>query len=218
MEGRGTRRRHRKLVRRRGTGGQSLPLDTLLDIVSRIVATVPVPVTVDFEGGYAVEPAMVAENVRRLLACGAVGINFGDQIVGGDGIYDVPNQMDRIRAIREMASADGVPLFINARTDLFLKQKDTDRHGDLLPDAKERAIAYAEAGASGFFVPGLVDSALIKEISDASPIPVNVMKSGTCPDITDLRQLGVSRVSYGPYPYFSAMQDLASRYQATQEA
>ncbi|NIA68177.1 isocitrate lyase/phosphoenolpyruvate mutase family protein [Pelagibius litoralis] len=192
--------------------GQAIPLDQVLQIVSRIAATVDLPLTVDFEGGYAEAPEKVAANVSRVIEAGAVGINFEDQIVGGSGLHTAQAQSDRIAAVRQTAEAADMPLFINARTDLFLKEKDRGKHADLIAEAKERARAYAGAGASGFFVPGLVDPDLIGAICAAAGLPVNVMMMEGAPATEALASLGVARISYGPGPYFEAMARLAERF------
>lgn len=194
--------------------GQAIPLDLVLQVVGRIVATVDLPVTLDFEGGYAEVPEEVAANVAQVIGAGVIGINFEDQVVGGSGLHPIEAQSARIAAIRRIADAADVPFFINARTDLFIKEKDRTRHGDLLGEARERAAAFAEAGASGFFVPRLSDPDLIGAVCESSPLPVNVMMAGGVPGIADLAGLGVARVSYGPGPYVQAMAALAEQYAA----
>lgn len=193
--------------------GQKIPLDLLLQVVARITATVDLPVSVDFEGCYAEAPDAVGANVARVIEAGAIGINFEDQIVGGAGLHSLETQSARIAAARQAAQAAGVALYINARTDLFLKEKDRSKHAGLVAEAKERASAYAAAGASGFFVPGLVDPALIKDICEAVSLPVNCMMLDGAPSIEELGGLGVARISYGPGPYFTAMADLGKRAQ-----
>ena len=191
--------------------GEAIPLDFLLPILARIVAAVEVPVSLDFEGAYAEAPAEVAANVARVIEAGAVGINFEDQVVGGTGLHAMERQAARIGAAREAASAAEVPLFINARTDLFLKETDRGKHGDLMADAEARARAYAEAGASGFFVPGLVDPGLIGAICTATSLPVNVLMMPGAPSSEVLASLGVARISHGPFPYRGAMAALTDR-------
>lgn len=189
--------------------GEAIPLDLVLTIVSRIAATVPCPVTVDFEGGYSQSPAGIARNVQRVIEAGAVGINFEDQVVDGPGLNTVEEQCARIAAIREVAEGAGVPLFINARTDVFLKAAEgSDPHG-LMPDAMARRAAYADAGADGFFVPGLTDAALIETMCRDSPLPINVMMMGDLTSVSAVADMGVARASYGPAPYFTATSDLA---------
>ena len=101
--------------------GEKLPLDLALANLKRIIAIVELPVTIDLEGGYGQSPAEVAENVTKVIAAGAVGINFEDQVVDGANLYSIEDQSARITAIRRAAEQASVPLFINARTDIFLK-------------------------------------------------------------------------------------------------
>ncbi len=188
--------------------GEAIPLDMLELIVQRIACSVDVPVTVDFEGAYAVDPEQATENVARIVRAGAIGVNFEDGIIGGDGLHDLALQCRRIRAIRAGAEALGIALFINARTDLFLQAGDPASHAALLAAATERAQAYADAGASGFFAPGLIEERLIGALCAANPQPVNVMMKAGAPSTSRLAALGVSRVSYGPMPYVQFMQRL----------
>ncbi|WP_128255579.1 isocitrate lyase/PEP mutase family protein [Falsirhodobacter deserti] len=180
--------------------GEELPLDDALAVVGRIVRSVECPVTVDFEGGYAVDPDTVGQNVRRLLMLGVIGLNFEDQVVNAPGLYSIEDQVERLRAVRAAADALGIPAFINARTDVFLKAAPDVDHASLVDDAFARAAAYAQAGADGFFVPGLTDKALIRTICETVALPVNVMAADP-QGIGDLANLGVSRISFGPNPY-----------------
>ncbi|MEM7642591.1 MAG: isocitrate lyase/phosphoenolpyruvate mutase family protein [Pseudomonadota bacterium] len=191
--------------------GEVIPLDLVLTIVERICASVEVPVSVDLEGEYAVEPNTLAENVKRVIQAGAIGINFEDRVVGGDGLHSISDQSARIAAIRQMATTEGVPLFINARTDLFLST-DPDTHTDRILEAKEREAAYAKAGANGFFVPGLTDLVLLSEITSAASLPINAMILGDLSSVEEARGSGISRFSYGPTPFSHAMADLKARF------
>jgi 2-methylisocitrate lyase-like PEP mutase family enzyme len=193
--------------------GEDLPLDRLLDVAGRIAASVDLPVSVDFEGGYAEGEDELARNVTRLLALGAIGINFEDRVVQGQGLYSVDQQARRIGALRRAAEKHGTLLFINARTDLFLGQ--TGDPALSIDAALERARAYANAGASGFFVPGLIDEALIARICAGSPLPVNVMMMAGAPSPDRLAELGVARISYGATPYIEAMKALEQQAIAT---
>ncbi len=193
--------------------GEVLPLDLLLTLVGRMTDSVALPVSVDFEGGYATDPANLAKNVARLIDAGAIGLNFEDQIVGGTGIYSPADQVLRIAAVRQAGDAAGVPIFINARTDLFLKAP-PDGHAALLGEALERAQAYAVAGASGFFVPGLIDPALIAAVVASCKLPINVMMSPSAPPAKVLAGLGVARLSHGPFPWRAQMAALADGWRA----
>ncbi|MGO7120787.1 isocitrate lyase/phosphoenolpyruvate mutase family protein [Rhizobium leguminosarum] len=188
--------------------GEKLPMSVLVETAKSITAAVDLPLSVDFEGAYSADAEGAAANVAKLVEVGAIGINFEDQVVGGDGLYPVERQAARIRAIREMAEGKNIPFFINARTDLFLAESDLSKHAGLVDEAIERGKAYAVAGGSGFFVPGLIDPALIEKICAASPLPVNIMMRTGAPDVKALAKLGVGRVSYGPGPYRSMMEKL----------
>ncbi|NRP71868.1 2-methylisocitrate lyase [Ensifer psoraleae] len=188
--------------------GEKIPLALLLEIVRLIVGATDLPLSVDFEGAYAEDAAQGAANAAQLLDAGAIGINFEDQVVGKGGVHAIEKQASRIRAIREMAERRGIALFINARTDLFLQESDAARHAGLLDEAIARGKAYAEAGASGFFVPGLADAGLVGRICAASPLPVNAMMKPGAPDLATLAAAGVGRVSYGPFPYRAMIERL----------
>ncbi len=147
--------------------------------------------------------------MRLLVGMGVVGINLEDS-PGRDGrtLLEPDVHAERIRAAREAALAAGGDLVINARTDVFFE------HGDhAVGEALDRAKAYAAAGASGFFVPGLVNDALIGRVAEAVTLPVNVMVMDGVPSNGRLSELGVARISYGPIPYVRAMGRL--RQEAT---
>jgi 2-methylisocitrate lyase-like PEP mutase family enzyme len=181
--------------------GENFPLDDVLANIQRIATSVDLPVTLDFEGGYAVDSAGLKKNIAKVIEAGAVGINFEDQVVGGKGLYSIEEQSTRIAAVREAADKASVPLFINARTDVFLKTLPAATTAEQLQEVIERAAAYAHAGASGLFAPGLRDAAMIKELCDASPLPVNIMVMPDTPSNKEMAGLRVARISYGPGPY-----------------
>ncbi len=187
--------------------GQKVPLDFVFANAERIMAAVDVPLTVDFEGGYALDPETTAANVAALKATGAVGCNFEDQVIGGandlGGVHPLKDQARRIVAIRK---AVGDSFFINARTDLYLKTQD---HDSALVDAViERGKAYADAGASGFFVPRLADARQIEKIVRDVPLPLNDIAFPGAPDKKLRANAGVARISHGPFPQRALMAKL----------
>jgi 2-methylisocitrate lyase-like PEP mutase family enzyme len=188
--------------------GEKLPLGIALANLERIVASVAAPVTIDFEGGYAEDHAELKEHVKKVITAGAVGINFEDRIVGGEGLYTIEDQCARIKAIREAAEQVLIPLFINARTDVFLQTYPAKHDEAQLDEALRRAAAYASAGASGLFAPGLRDTEFIKQLCELSPLPVNIMVLPDTPPTVELAKLGVARISYGPKPYRQMMEAL----------
>lgn len=186
--------------------GEALPLEDVVRTARQVVGAVDLPVSVDFEGGYAVDPDAMAANLKALLQTGAVGINVEDRVVGGTGLHGIDAHAARLAALRGAAEAAGVHLFINARTDVFFQGKDAPPAADLMAEALDRAAAYREAGASGLFVPGLGDLDLIARMADEQALPLNVMRMGDKVSVADYAQAGVARISHGPGPYLAAMK------------
>lgn len=183
--------------------GQKVPIEFALANAKRIIDAVELPLTVDFEGGYAIEPEEVADNVSRLAGTGTVGCNFEDQVIGGEGLHPLDLQVRRIEGIRR---AVGDQFFINARTDLFLK---TQTYDDALIDqVVERGKAFADAGSSGFFVPRLADPQQIERVVREVPLPLNVIAFPGAPDKSVWASAGVARISHGPFPHRALMATL----------
>lgn len=188
--------------------GEEMPLDLALANIERIVKSVDLPVTLDFEGGYTTSIDQLKTNIERVIETGAVGINFEDQIVGGEGLYSIEDQSARIATVREAAERTAIPLFINARTDVFLKTYPAVHTEEELENVIARTTAYAEAGASGLFAPGLRDAAMIKTLCERSPLPVNIMVLPDTPTNKEMAELRVARISYGPGPYRQMIEAL----------
>jgi 2-methylisocitrate lyase-like PEP mutase family enzyme len=185
--------------------GQGVPLDFALANARRIVAASAVPLSVDFEGAYSVDPDEGGANTKRLADTGAIGCNFEDQVIGGEGLHPLDLQVRRIAAAR---AAVGDAFFINARTDAFLKVK-PDQHDVALADqAIERGKAFADAGASGFFIPRLGDLALVERIVAAVPLPVNAIAYPGAPSKAEWASAGIARISHGPFPHKALMAQL----------
>ena len=190
--------------------GQEVPFELALANAERMVKAVDLPVTIDFEGGYATDADGLAANGRRLAETGAIGCNFEDQIVGTDDLYAVADQAQRVAALRRGVGSD---FFINVRTDLFLKAK-PEAHSDFVDQAIERGLAYAEAGANGYFIPGLADIALVERICTAVPLPVNSMHLPGGPSRSGWAGAGIARVSHGPFPYMDMQKWLTEQARA----
>ncbi|ROR43557.1 isocitrate lyase/PEP mutase family protein [Kitasatospora cineracea] len=176
--------------------GQGLDRAAMAEAVRRIAAAVDVPVTADVEGGYGPAPEDVAETVRAVVAAGAVGVNLEDSAAPGGPLFTVAEQSARLRAARAAAAEAGLPgLLVNARTDvhLFGVGPADGRPAEVV----RRAEAYAAAGADSLFVPGLLDLAALKELTAASPLPVNAMAVPGGPTVAELAAAGVRRISLG---------------------
>jgi 2-methylisocitrate lyase-like PEP mutase family enzyme len=183
--------------------GQQVPLDFALANAKRIVEAVELPLTVDFESAYSADPDEGGANVARLKATGAVGCNFEDQVIGGEGLHPLELQVKRIAAIRHAVGHD---FYINARTDLFLKTQAYD--DGLVDQVIERGKAFADAGASGFFVPRLSDPKQIERVVREVPLPLNIIAFPGAPDKKVWADAGVARISHGPFPHRALMKQL----------
>jgi 2-methylisocitrate lyase-like PEP mutase family enzyme len=183
--------------------GQKVPMDFAFANATRIVDAVELPLTVDFESAYSADPDEGGANVALLKQTGAVGCNFEDQVIGGEGVYPLELQVRRVAAIRRAVGDD---FFINARTDLFLK---TQTYDDALVDQViERGKAFADAGASGFFVPRLANAKQIERVVREVPLPLNVIAFPGAPDKKVWAEAGVARISHGPFPHRALMAKL----------
>jgi 2-methylisocitrate lyase-like PEP mutase family enzyme len=188
--------------------GERLPLALAIDNLRRIVAVTDLPVTIDLESGYGDAPEVVGETVALAIDAGAVGCNLEDSFPSDGKLREINDQCDRLRCARETADAASIRFFINARTDVFFQTPPEQHHSAMLAQAIERARAYAEAGADGLFAPGLADLALVAQLAEASPLPLNIMVGNATPPLRALAEHGVARVSHGPRPYVLAMKAL----------
>lgn len=188
--------------------GQHIPMQAAIENAKRIVDKTDLPVTLDFEGGYAVDSGGLKTNIATALEAGVIGFNFEDQIVGGEGLHAIKEQAERVAAVRAAIDASGVNAYLNARTDLFLKTNPADHDEAMLEEVINRAKAYENAGANGFFAPALLDETLIGKLCDAIDLPVNIIAIPGCPPKARLAELGVARISYGPVPYRMMMKAL----------
>jgi 2-methylisocitrate lyase-like PEP mutase family enzyme len=190
--------------------GERLPFNLVLANLKRIIKCVDLPVTIDLESGYGISQVEIKDTVKKVIEAGVVGINIEDQKIGSALLYSTEEQCVRISAVDEIAKHLGIPIFINARTDIFLKI-DAEVHNEVhLKEAISRATAYAKFGANGFFVPGLNNPKYIQQLCIESPIPVNVMMSPNMPSPKQLAELGVARISYGPYPYLQMIDSFTA--------
>ncbi|HEX6360971.1 isocitrate lyase/phosphoenolpyruvate mutase family protein [Actinophytocola sp.] len=172
--------------------GDALGRDLAVDLIARIVAAVSVPVTADIESGFGVTPEEVRATVSRVVAAGAAGVNIEDALhTGPASLRDVDDQCARLAAARAAADDAGLPLYINARIDTFL------RGVGGVDETVARATAFLAAGADGVFVPGVSDPATIATLVKAVSAPVNVLAGPGAPSVAELAELGVARVSLG---------------------
>jgi 2-methylisocitrate lyase-like PEP mutase family enzyme len=187
--------------------GEAIPRDEMLAVVARIARGLEVPLSADIEAGYASDLDALKGTIRAVIEGGAVGINFEDSMKGGaNELFPVETALARIKAVRETATAAGVPIVINARTDVFLHAigDKTSRFDHTV----SRANAYLAAGADCVFVPGPAAAELIGKLTAAIQGPINVMVLPGMPSAPELEKLGVARVSMGGGPARAALTEV----------
>jgi 2-methylisocitrate lyase-like PEP mutase family enzyme len=170
--------------------GNALPEENLIAAIRDIARVIRVPLSVDIEVGCSDVPVAVARLVARLLEMGIVGINIED----GAGCPDL--LCWKIAAIRDLTAHSGCDLFINARTDIYLRGIASG--DDAVAEVLSRASRYRAAGCDGLFVPGLVAADAMERISTLiAPMPLNVMAVPNLPSLDTLQSCGVRRLSAG---------------------
>ena len=179
--------------------GEKIPRDEMIDAVGRIASAVPLPVSADLEAGY----GDAGETVRRAIGVGIVGANLEDQL------KPLREAVGAVAAAVAAGRAEGVPFVLNARTDAFLRGADKDP-AQVLADAIERGRAYLEAGASTFFAPGKLNEAQVSALVAAlGPRKVNLIAVPGSLPLARMQELGVARVSFGPWSQNVALTALA---------
>jgi 2-methylisocitrate lyase-like PEP mutase family enzyme len=179
--------------------GQRISRTEMLEQVGRIACQVKLPVTADVESGYGSKPDDAAQTARDVIACGAVGINLEDALDNGKyHMADLSLQLEKLRAVREVAAKAGIPLLLNARTDVYLeKVGPPETRYDM---TVKRLAAFRDSGADCVFAPGLQDPQAIGRLVRDLACPLNILAGPGSPSIPELHALGVARVSLGSGP------------------
>jgi 2-methylisocitrate lyase-like PEP mutase family enzyme len=179
--------------------GQKIPPEQMLAVIADMARAVNVPVTADAEAGYGNRPEDAALTARGVIEAGAVGMNFEDATGDADRpLFDLPLQVERIQAIRETGERLGVPLVINARTDVYLLQ--IGDPAGRYDEALRRMSAFRDAGADCVFVPGVVDVATITRFVGDLRCPMNILAGAGSPSVAEFKRAGVRRISLGSGP------------------
>jgi 2-methylisocitrate lyase-like PEP mutase family enzyme len=197
---------------------EGAPGDEMLAAAARIARAVEVPVTVDAEAGYGMEPA---ELVAALRSAGAAGCNLEDSDYAAGRLRDPDQHAEWLRAVRRTASDDGYPLVINARVDVFLEGflagAGPETQAELVPEALRRANAYLEAGVDCVYPIALWETDALRRFISEVRGPVNVTRLPQTPSLAELAALGVARVSWGTLLYRDAMARFADQLASLQE-
>ncbi len=179
--------------------GENIPVDLMIEAVGRIAAAVPLPVTADLEAGYG-DPG---GTVRKAIGVGVVGANLEDQM------KPLSEAVSAVEAVIKAGEAEGVPFVLNARTDAFVFGGDRPA-ADVLADAIARGRAYLDAGAAAVFAPGRLDEATVVALVEAfGPQRLTMIGVPGSLPLARLEELGVARVSYGPFSQQVALTALA---------
>lgn len=175
--------------------GEELAFSELEYVVKRITSNTNLQVSVDLESGYSRKPIEIAEHIKSLTQLGVVGINIEDSIVLKERtLLNADEFSQTLSEVKERLVKEHVDIFINVRTDTFLLSI-----SNVLSETKKRIKLYETAGADGIFVPCIETASDIKEIVNATRLPVNVMCMPNLPDFQTLNELGVKRISMGNF-------------------
>lgn len=184
--------------------GQRISREEMLAVVARITRAVKVPVTADVESGYGARPEDAARTALAVIEAGAVGMNLEDSSGESDtALIEIPLAVEKIRAVKEAGSQAGVPLVINARTDVYLNEVGApDSRYD---HALRRALAFRDAGADCIFLPGIKEPDLIARFVKDLKFPINILAGPGFPSVSELQRLGVARISLGSKPMLAGL-------------
>ncbi|WP_394553991.1 isocitrate lyase/phosphoenolpyruvate mutase family protein [Agromyces sp. MMS24-JH15] len=183
--------------------GERIPRALMLDMAGRIARAVDVPVSADLEAGY----GDAGETIRLAIAEGIVGANLEDEL------KPLPDAVAAVRAAVAAADAEGVPFALNARTDAFLRGGGRPV-AESVADAIERGRAFLDEGATCVFVPGNLGESVVADlVAGIGERRVSLIGLPDVPPPARLAELGVARLSYGPYTQrvvLGTLQDLAT--------
>jgi 2-methylisocitrate lyase-like PEP mutase family enzyme len=188
--------------------GEKIKRATALDVIARIAQSVEVPVTADIETGYAESLSELETTAQQVVESGAVGVNIEDGLEWGGGLRTIEDQCQRISAFREFADRCGVRLVINARTDSFVSSSFATKE-EAIEEAVKRAEAFSEAGADCFYPIGPGDEATVRMLRKRVQSPINILGSPTAASLSVMQEIGVNRVSFGPYLFRSCTRKFA---------
>ncbi|MEO6893511.1 MAG: isocitrate lyase/phosphoenolpyruvate mutase family protein [Ginsengibacter sp.] len=177
--------------------GEKFPFDELLLVLKRIVNSVSIPVTADVESGYAKNNSELKENIKKLIDTGIAGINFEDSKHDEQKLFTKEEQAEKINLIRKTAAEMGSSLFINARTDVFIKGNNFSNE-EKVAEAITRGKSYKAAGADCLYPIFLKEKESIVTIMKETSLPVNILMVSGVPDFSTLKEIGLARISLGP--------------------
>ncbi|MGZ3893000.1 MAG: isocitrate lyase/PEP mutase family protein [Bacteroidia bacterium] len=178
--------------------GENIPFSEVLKKLTEIVKSVNIPVTADVESGYAGTLSELEKNVEQIIRTGIIGVNIEDTDKLKGNLFSIEEQCERIKMIKKVSAGMGVPLFINARTDVYIRRKDIVSDEEKFEEAVKRGKEYRNAGADCIFPIVMKQKKDIQNYITELKCPVNILAIPGIPDLKTLHAMGVARVSLGP--------------------
>lgn len=178
--------------------GENMPFNEVVIQLNKIVKSVNIPVTADIENGYASSDTKFRKNIEMIINSGVVGINIEDTNKHSGALFPIEIQCQRIGMIRNISEAMGTALFINARTDVYIKGNDFITDEEKFEETLKRGKAYMDAGADCIYPIVMKQKKDIQNLISALQCPVNILALPGVSDLKSLNEIGVARVSLGP--------------------
>jgi 2-methylisocitrate lyase-like PEP mutase family enzyme len=185
--------------------GEKIKRSTLVDCLERIARSVDVPMTTDIETGYGESLSELEETVDQVIEAGIVGINIEDSFEEGSSLRSIVEQCRRITVVRQVADRRNLHLVINARIDCFLSNSFPSKT-DAINEAIVRAEAYLKAGADCVYPIGPGDEETARLLRSRIQAPINILASPNAAPLSTLREIGVNRVSFGPFIFRTCLK------------
>lgn len=184
--------------------GEHMTFQELEAVAKSITSKISIPLTVDIEGGYSREVNEIIMNISTLHQIGASGVNIEDSTVDSERkIFEAEAFGTTVRAIRKHLDENNIDIFLNVRIDPYIMGLENP-----LADTLSRIKIYEEAGADGVFVPCIVSAEDIEHVVAATKLPINVMSMPDLPNFQKLTDLGIRRISMGPFVYNNLLSQL----------
>ncbi len=185
--------------------GEKIRKSTAIDLIGRIARSLDIPVTADIETGYGESLFELEETGQQVIESGVAGVNIEDSLEKGGVLRTVEGQCRRITTLRKVADRRGAHLVINARIDSYYSPSFT-KIEEATEEVVIRAKAYAEAGADCVYPMGPGDEATVRMLRDRIESPMNILVTPTAAPLSVLRDIGVNRVSFGPFLFRSCLR------------
>ena len=188
--------------------GEKITRATAIELIGRIARSVDLPVTADIETGYGESLSELEVTAQQVIEAGVVGVNIEDGLAWGDALRTIEEQCQRIATLRQFADRRGVHLVINARTDSFVSSSFTNKE-EAADEAVARAKAFSAAGADCFYPIGPGDEATVRLLRHRIESPLNILVTPTAAPLSVMQDIGVNRVSFGPFIFRSCTRKFA---------